>query len=173
MIKQIEKYFLIAIKSFLIANKDKKEKVEIDFDKLVSKCRFDFKDRHKNIDEIEIDSLVFATYNKFKKCDFTLEKFKEFKKITNKKHYEKQKQIKIERGETMLTGKEKALKTAAIKREKSLKVMNEVITILKANNQKLTSKNAYEIVKKDFNDCLKLTSIKMYLKEIKTNQGEK
>lgn len=167
MKQQIEKYFIIAIKKLLIANKNNRKKVEIDYDKLISKCRFDFKDIHKNIDPEEIDHLVYNTYDKFKTCEFTLEKFKEFHKIANKKYYEKQKQIRLEEGEIMLTNKEKALKTAAKKREKSLKVMNEVIAILKANNQKLTSKNAYEIIKKDFNDCLKLTSIKMYLKKLK------
>lgn len=163
MIKQIEKYFLIAIKKFLIANKNNKEKVEIDFDKLVSRCRFDFKDRHKNIDAIEIDSLVFATYNKFKKCDFTLEKFKEFKKITNKKYYEKQKQIKLEEGEIMLTNKEKALKTAAIKKEKSLKIINDALIILKENNEKLTSKNINKII----NNSISERQIQRYIKELK------
>ena len=167
MIKEIEKYFIIAIKKLLIANKDNKEKVEIDFDKLVSKCRFDFKDRYKDKDAIEIDSLVFATYNKFKKCDFTLEKFRHYNNKARMKNYYKNQEIKKINGEKIMTFKENALNTAAKKREKSLKVMNEVIAILKANNQKLTSKNAYEIVKKDFNDCLKLTSIKMYLKELK------
>ena len=163
MIKQIEKYFIIAIKKLLIANKDNKEKVEIDFDKLVSKCKFDFKDRHKNIDPEEIDQLVFATYNKFKKCDFTLDKFKEFKKITNKKYYEKQKQIRIEEGEIMLTNKEKALKTAAIKKEKSLKIINDALIILKENNQKLTSKNINQII----NNSISERQIQRYLKELK------
>ena len=69
--------------------------------------------------------------------------------------------------------KENALNTAKKKREKSLKVFNEALAKVKEEGLKISSGNIHKIIERDFNDCLKLTSIKMYLKEIKTNQGEK
>ena len=169
MEQQIEKYFIIAIKKILVANKNNKEKVEINFNKLISKAKVDFKDRYKNISKEEIENSINKVYKKLKKVEFSLEKFRHYHNLANKKYYRKKKE---EQGEEVMTHKENALNTAKKKREKSLKVFNEALAKVKEEGLKISSGNIHKIIERDFNDCLKLTSIKMYLKEIKTNQGE-
>ena len=111
-----------------------------------------------------IIKLIEKTKNIFIKNNYSLESFRRYNNISRRKSYKK---IKDSKGEEMLSNKEKALKTAQIKREKSINVIKEVLEILVKNEKKTTSKNVYEIIKNDFNDCLKLTQIKTYLKQIK------
>lgn len=140
------------------------QKPQIDWSSLSFKCTQQMKDRYKEFDVNMIIKLIEKTKNIFIKNNYSLESFRRYNNISRRKSYKK---IKDSKGEEMLSNKEKALKTAQIKREKSINVIKEVLEILVKNEKKTTSKNVYEIIKNDFNDCLKLTQIKTYLKQIK------
>ena len=140
------------------------QKPNVDFDSLSYKCCLQMKDRHKEFSQNEIIKLVEKTINIFKKNNYSLQSFRNYNNISRRKSYKKMKDSK---GEEMITNKEKALKTAAIKREKSINLIKEVLEILTKNNKKTTSKNVYQTIKNDFNDCLKERQIKTYLKELK------
>lgn len=140
------------------------QKPQIDFDTLSYKCTQQMKDRYKEFNVNEIIKLIEKTINIFKKNNYSLQSFRNYNNISRRKSYKK---MKDEKGEEMITNKEKALKTAAIKREKSINLIKEVLEILTKNNKKTTSKNVYETIKNDFNDCLKERQIKTYLKELK------
>lgn len=140
------------------------QKPNIDWDTLSFKCTQQMKDRYKEFNVDMIIKLCEKTKNIFKKNNYSLQSFKLYKQKTNKKYYENNKQKK---GIDTMTHRESALITAAKKREKSTKIFNECIEILKSNNKKINSNTIYEIIKNDFNDCLKLTQIKNYLKEWK------
>ena len=79
-------------------------------------------------------------------------------------YYEK----KVKRGNEM-TGKEIALRTAAIKREKSFNLVLDSYEKLKRLNQKTTISNILLMI----NNELSKAQVSRYLKEIKTNKGEK
>ena len=79
-------------------------------------------------------------------------------------YYEK----KVKRGNEM-TGKEIALRTAAIKREKSSKKVLDSYEKLIKLNQKPTITNILIMI----NNELSKAQVSRYLKEIKTNKGEK
>lgn len=140
------------------------QKPNIDWDTLVYKCTQQMKDKYKDIELNQIIKLCEKTKNIFKKNNYSLESFRKYHNVSSNKSYYKMKEKK---GIDTMTNKEKALKTAAIKKAKSTKIFNECVEILKSNNKKINSNTIYEIIKNDFNDCLKLTSIKMYLKEYK------
>ena len=142
------------------------QKPNIDWDTLSYKCTQQMKDRYKEFNVDIIIKLIEKTKNIFIKNNYSLESFRRYNNISRRKSYKKSKDLK---GEEMLSNKEKALKTAAIKREKSINLIKEVLEILKKNGMKTTSKNVYEIIKNDFNDCLKERQIKTYLKELKNN----
>ena len=140
------------------------QKPQIDWSSLSFKCTQQMKDRYKEFDVNMNIKLIEKTKNIFIKNNYSLESFRRYNNISRRKSYKKSKDLK---GKEMLSNKEKALKTAQIKREKSINVIKEVLEILVKNEKKTTSKNVYEIIKNDFNDCLKLTQIKTYLKQIK------
>lgn len=140
------------------------QKPNIDWDTLVYKCTQQMKDRYKEFNLNEIIKLVEKTKNIFVKNNYSLQSFRNYNNISRRKSYKKMKEKKEI---ITMNGKEKALKTAAIKREKSINLIKEVLEILTKNNKKTTSKNVCEIIKNDFNNCLKLTQIKIYLKELK------
>lgn len=140
------------------------QKPQIDWGSLSFKCTQQMKDRYKEFNVDIIIKLIEKTKNIFIKNNYSLESFRRYNNISRRKSYKKSKDLK---GEEMLSNKEKALKTAQIKREKSINVIKEVLEILTKNGIKTTSNNVYEIIKNDFNDCLKLTQIKTYLKQIK------
>lgn len=141
------------------------QKPNIDWDTLSYKCTQQMKDRYKEFNLNEIIKIVEKTKNIFVKNNYSLQSFRKYHNISSNKSYYKMK----ERKEIItMTGQEKALKTAAIKREKSINLIKEVLEILTKKGMKTTSKNVCEIIKNDFNNCLKLTQIKIYLKELKS-----
>ena len=81
----------------------------------------------------------------------------------NKEYYNKRK-----KGNEM-TGKERALNTARIKREKSFNLVLDSYEKLKRLNQKTTISNILLMI----NNELSKAQVSRYLKEIKTNKGEK
>lgn len=140
------------------------QKPQIDWSALSFKCTQQMKDRYKEFNVDMIIKLIEKTKNIFIKNNYSLESFRRYNNISRRKSYKKSKDLK---GEEMLSNKEKALKTAQIKREKSINVIKEVLEILVKNGIKTTSNNVYQTIKSDFNDCLKERQIKTYLKQIK------
>lgn len=140
------------------------QKPIIDWDTLVYKCTQQMKDKYKEINVNEIIKLCEKTKNIFKKNNYSLQSFKLYKQKTNQKYYKNNKEKK---GINTMTHRESALRTAQKKRERSTKIFNECVEILKSKDKKINSNTIYEIIKSDFNDCLKLTQIKNYLKEYK------
>lgn len=140
------------------------QKPQIDWSALSFKCTQQMKDRYKEFNVDMIIKLIEKTKNIFIKNNYSLESFRRYNNISRRKSYKKSKDLK---GEEMLSNKEKALKTAQIKREKSINVIKEVLEILVKNGIKTTSNNVYQTIKNDFNDCLKERQIKTYLKQIK------
>ena len=141
------------------------QKPQIDWSALSFKCTQQMKDRYKEFNVNEIIKIIEKTKNIFVKNNYSLQSFRNYNNISRRKSYKKSKSLK---GEEMISNKEKALKTAAIKREKSIKLIKEVLEILTKNGMKITSNNVYQTIKNDFNDCLKERQIKTYLKEIRT-----
>lgn len=141
------------------------QKPQIDWSALSFKCTQQMKDRYKEFNVNEIIKIIEKTKNIFVKNNYSLQSFRNYNNISRRKSYKKSKSLK---GEEMISNKEKALKTAAIKREKSIKLIKEVLEILTKNGIKITSNNVYQTIKNDFNDCLKERQIKTYLKEIRT-----
>lgn len=136
----------------------------IDFKKMGDKCLVDYIEKY-NYNKEEVTKIINHTIYSFRQLHFSLSSFSKHKKETNHRYY------KTHKKEETMTLKENALNTAAKKRAKSLKVLNEVIEILKQKEMKITSKNVYEIIKSDFNDCLKIRQIKTYLKEYKAQNS--
>ena len=145
------------------------KKPQINWDQLVFKCCLKMQERHKDTSKEELMKIIEVNKKYFIKNNFSLESFRRYNNISRKKSYKK---MKNEKGEEVMTTKERADKIAAIKRERSLNVIFEVLDILKDKNMKPTSKNVYEVIKTSFNDCLKVRQIKTYLKQIKdSNNG--
>ena len=143
------------------------KKPNVDWDTLTFKCTQQMKDKYKDIELNQIIKLCEKTKNIFKKNNYSLQSFKLYKQKTNKKYYENNKEKK---GIDTMTYRESALITAAKKREKSTKIFNECIEILKSKNEKISSSNIYEIIKNDFNDCMSLRQTQRYYKEWKETQ---
>lgn len=149
-------------------NNDFKElellKPNIDYKKLsISATTFYF-DKYKFMQKVEVENVVNKVCYYFRKNNYTLQSFKLYHNISSKKSYKKMKEL---RGEEVLSGKEKALKTAEIKREKSFNLVKSVYMDLLKSGVKGTSNNVYQTIKNNFNDCLKERQIKTYLKQIK------
>lgn len=54
-----------------------------------------------------------------------------------------------------------------LKKEEAITLINNVIDTLKLNKCKITSLNIYNIIKAEYNNILSLSSIKLYLQEIR------
>jgi len=139
-------------------------KPSIHFEKIGEKCLVDYIEKY-NYNKEEVTKIINQTIYSFRQLPFSISSFSKYKKEINHRYYEKNKK------DDTMTFRENALNTAAKKREKSLKVFNEVIAILIKNDKKINSNTIYEIIKNDFNDCLKLTQIKVYLKEYKAKNS--
>jgi hypothetical protein len=114
----------------------------------------------ENLNEIQIDESLENLIQYLKKTfSNTNQISKEISKY-NKEYYKRNKE-----GNEM-TGKEKALKTAQIKREKSFNLVNDAYAKLIKLNQKPTIKNILILI----NNELSKTQVSRYLKEIKTNK---
>lgn len=144
------------------------KKPQINWDQLVFKCCLKMKERHKDTSKEELMKIIEVNKKHFIKNSFSLESFRKYNNISRKKSYKK---MKEEKGEIVMTTKERSEKIAAIKREKSLNLVLEVLDILEDKKIKKTSKNVYETIKNDFNDCLKERQIKTYLKQIKDSKN--
>ena len=142
------------------------QKPNIDWDTLSYKCTQQMKDRYKEFNVDIIIKLIEKTKNIFIKNNYSLESFRRYNNISRRKSYKKSKDLK---GEEMLSNKEKALKTAQIKREKSFNLVNDAYAKLIKLNKKPTCQNIEIMI----NSQVKKSMIANYLKEIKTNQGEK
>lgn len=113
--------------------------------------------------ENEIDSILENLINYLRKSFSNKNQIEKEISEYNKKYYEKNK-----RGNEM-THKENALRTAQIKREKSFNLVNDAYAKLIKLNKKPTCQNIEIMI----NSQVKKSMIANYLKEIKTNQGEK
>ena len=117
----------------------------------------------ENLNEIEIDKSLENLIEYLKKTYSNKNQIsKEISKY-NKEYYNKRK-----KGNEM-TGKERALNTARIKREKSFNLVLDSYEKLKRLNQKTTISNILLMI----NNELSKAQVSRYLKEIKTNKGEK
>lgn len=117
----------------------------------------------EDLNEIQIDESLENLIQYLRKSFSNKNQISEELSKYNKEYYEKRK-----KGNEM-TGKEKALKTAAIKREKSFNLVNDAYAKLIKLNQKPTCKNIEIMI----DNKVKKSMIANYLKEIKTNQGDK
>lgn len=114
----------------------------------------------ENLNEIQIDESLENLIQYLKKTFSNKNQIsKEISKY-NKDYYSKNKN-----GDEM-TGKEKALKTATIKRKKSFKMVLDSYEKLIKLNQKPTIKNILVLI----NDELSKAQVSRYLKEIKGNK---
>lgn len=113
--------------------------------------------------ENEIDSILENLINYLRKSFSNKNQIEKEIKEYNKEYYEKRKE-----GNEM-TGVERALNTAKIKREKSSKKVLDSYEKLIKLNQKPTIANILIMI----NNELSKAQVSRYLKEIKTNQGEK
>ncbi len=145
-------------------------KPQIEWHKLISKAKKDIVDRFPQFDKNLIIESIYKITNKLKNNNYSLSSFRKFNNLSAKKYYRKKQEIK---GEEVMTREERNKETAAIKREKSLSIIKEVLNKLVAVEKKQTSKNVYEIIKNDYNDCLKIRQIKTYLKQIKEENQKK
>lgn len=129
----------------------------IDFNKLEKSVIQNFKESYE-------ENLVIGTTSKviayLRRQEFTLKSFRHYDNVKQKQKY------KIKKGSELLTNQEKALRVAKLKREKSFNLVHSIYLNLLQNGLKPTSKNVYEVIKTDHNDCLKIRQIKTYLKEI-------
>ena len=116
------------------------------------------------MNEIEIDKSLENLIEYLKKTYSNKFLISRETKKYKQQYYEK----KVKRGNEM-TGKEIALRTAAIKREKSFNLVLDSYEKLKRLNQKTTISNILLMI----NNELSKAQVSRYLKEIKTNQGEK
>lgn len=92
----------------------------------------------------------------------SIEKMKQWKKEYNKKYYKDQKKIK---GIETMTGREIALKTAKMKRDKSSSLVLNAIKQLEENNTKVTIKNILIVI----DNQLSKAQVSRYLKEFRIN----
>lgn len=113
--------------------------------------------------ENEIDSILENLIQYLKKTFSNKNQIEKELKKYQKEYYEKNK-----KGNEM-TGKERALNTARIKREKSFNLVLDSYEKLKRLNQKTTISNILLMI----NNELSKAQVSRYLKEIKTNKGEK
>ena len=118
----------------------------------------------ENLNEIEIDKSLENLIEYLKKTYSNKFLISRETKKYKQQYYEK----KVKRGNEM-TGKEIALRTAAIKREKSSKKVLDSYEKLIKLNQKPTITNILIMI----NNELSKAQVSRYLKEIKTNKGEK
>lgn len=144
------------------------QKPQINWDQLVFKCCLKMKERHPDTSKEELMKIIEVNKKHFIRNSFNLDGFRRYNNISRKKSYKK---MKEKNGEKVMTTKERSEKIAAIKREKSLNLILEVLDILEDKKIKKTSRNVYETIKNDFNDCLKERQIKTYLKQIKDSKN--
>lgn len=111
----------------------------------------------EDLNEIQIDESLENLIQYLRKSYSNIDQIKKELSKYNKEYYEKRK-----KGNEM-TGKEKALKTAAIKREKSFNLVLDSYEKLKRLNQKTTISNILLMI----NNELSKAQVSRYLKEIK------
>ncbi|MDN5073372.1 hypothetical protein PJV94_07015 [Aliarcobacter butzleri] len=117
----------------------------------------------ENLNEIQIDESLENLIQYLKKTFSNKNQIEKELKKYQKEYYNKRK-----KGNEM-TGVERALNTARIKREKSFNLVLDSYEKLKRLNQKTTISNILLMI----NNELSKAQVSRYLKEIKTNQGEK
>lgn len=111
----------------------------------------------EDLNEIQIDESLENLIQYLRKSYSNIDQIKKELSKYNKEYYEKRK-----KGNEM-TGKEKALKTAMIKREKSFNLVLDSYEKLKRLNQKTTISNILLMI----NNELSKAQVSRYLKEIK------
>ena len=111
----------------------------------------------EDLNEIQIDESLENLIQYLRRSYSNIDQIKKELSKYNKDYYQKKK-----KGNEM-TGKEKALKTAAIKREKSFNLVNDAYAKLIKLNKKPTCQNIEIMI----NSQVKKSMIANYLKEIK------